>query len=112
MPWSNGHKQSQAVYRALGPNHCIGCEVLVECYLSHWAGSACRRCAGTVLMCGKDNLLKTLNPQTFEVKQTFRAPAPAFSVGTIWCTACFSPNGQHVVAGSGNSCQAVSLSGM
>ena len=108
--WSNGHKQFQAVYscrqlqavyicRALGPNDWapfIGCEVLVDCNLSHWAGSACLRCAGTVLTCGKDNLLKTLNPQTFEVKQTFRAPAPAFSVGTIWCTACFeefSPNG-------------------
>ncbi|DBA83439.1 hypothetical protein WJX79_006327 [Trebouxia sp. C0005] len=55
---------------------------------------------GTVLTCGKDNLLKTVNPQTFEVKQTFRAPQ--FSVGTIWCTACISPDGQHVAAGSGN----------
>jgi len=56
--------------------------------------------AGTVLTCGKDNLLKTVNPQTFEVRQTFRAPQ--FSVGTIWCTACISPDGQHVAAGSGN----------
>ena len=57
-------------------------------------------CSGTVLSCGKDNLLKTVNPQTFEVMQTFRAPQ--FSVGTIWCTPCISPDGQHVAAGSGN----------
>ena len=56
--------------------------------------------SGTVLTCGKDNLLKTVNPQTFEVRQSFRAPH--FTVGTIWCTACMSPDGQHVAAGSGN----------
>lgn len=61
---------------------------------------AVRICSGTVLSCGKDNLLKTVNPQTFEVMQTFRAPQ--FSVGTIWCTPCISPDGQHVAAGSGN----------
>lgn len=55
--------------------------------------------AGTVLTCGKDNLLKTVNPGTFDVMQTFRAPQ--FSVGTIWCTACISPDGRHVAAGSG-----------
>ncbi|KAL3161687.1 hypothetical protein ABBQ38_008786 [Trebouxia sp. C0009 RCD-2024] len=55
---------------------------------------------GTVLSCGKDNMLKTVNPQTFEVMQTLRAAQ--FSVGTIWCTPCISPDGQHVAAGSGN----------
>lgn len=55
---------------------------------------------GTVLTCGKDNMLKAVDPQTFEVRQTFRAPQ--FSVGTIWCTACLSPDEQHVAAGSGN----------
>lgn len=45
-------------------------------------------------------MLKLVDPQTFEVRQVFRAPQ--FSVGTIWCTACMSPDGQHVAAGSGN----------
>lgn len=63
-------------------------------------GSKCYPFVGTVLTCGKDNMLKAVDPQTYEVRQTFRAPQ--FSVGTIWCTACLSPDEQHVAAGSGN----------
>ena len=54
--------------------------------------------AGQILTAGKDNLLKLVDSRTFEVRQTFRAPG--FAVGTVWCTACMSPDERHVAAGS------------
>ena len=60
--------------------------------------SPCRPPAGQILTAGKDNLLKVVDSHTFEVRQTFRAPG--FAVGTVWCTACMSPDERHVAAGS------------
>ncbi|KAK9845276.1 hypothetical protein WJX81_001992 [Elliptochloris bilobata] len=54
--------------------------------------------AGVVLTCGKDNLLKLVDPRTFQVQRSLRAPG--FSVGTVWCTACLGPDERHVAAGS------------
>ncbi|KAK9828803.1 hypothetical protein WJX72_002152 [[Myrmecia] bisecta] len=53
---------------------------------------------GTVLTCGKDNMLKLVDIRTFQVQHSLRAPG--FVVGTVWCTASMGPDERHVAAGS------------
>ena len=54
--------------------------------------------AGTVLTCGKDDLLKLTDWRSFQVERTLRAPS--FHVGGVWCRACFGADERHAAAGS------------
>lgn len=53
---------------------------------------------GLVLTCGKDNLLRTVDVRSFEVRQTLAAPG--FSVGGPWVAAALSPSEKWAAAGS------------
>ena len=55
-------------------------------------------CAGVVLTCGKDNLLKLTDWRSFQVQRTLGAPG--FHVGGVWCRACLGADERHTAAGS------------
>lgn len=54
--------------------------------------------AGTMLTCGKDNVLKVLDLRTFEERAALRAPG--FAVGAVWSNACLGPDERHAAAGA------------
>lgn len=55
-------------------------------------------CAGVVLTCGKDDLVKVTDARSFQVTAALRAPG--FHMGGIWCKACLGPDERHIAAGS------------
>ena len=54
--------------------------------------------AGTMLTCGKDNVLKVLDMRTFEERAALGAPG--FAVGAVWTNACLGPDELHAAAGA------------
>ena len=60
--------------------------------------SSCICMAGVVLTCGKDNLLKLVDPRTYMVLKVLRAPN--FAMAGAWSAVALSPHEQHVAAGA------------
>ena len=58
--------------------------------------------AGTMLTCGKDNVLKLVDLRMFEERAVLRAPG--FAVGAVWTNACLGPDELHAAAGTPLTC--------
>ena len=54
--------------------------------------------AGTLVTCGRDNVVRVLDLRTFEPRATLRAPG--FAVGAVWTNASLGPDERHAAAGA------------
>ena len=54
--------------------------------------------AGTLVTCGRDNVVRVVDLRTFEPRVTLRAPG--FAVGAVWTNACLGPDERHAAAGA------------
>ena len=57
----------------------------------------CGVLAGTLVTCGRDNVVRVLDLRTFEPRATLRAPG--FAVGAVWTNASLGPDECHAAAG-------------
>ena len=53
--------------------------------------------AGTLVSCGRDNVVKVVDLRMFEARATLKAPG--FAVGAVWTNACLGPDERHAAAG-------------
>jgi hypothetical protein len=56
-----------------------------------------RSTAGTLVSCGRDNVVRVVDLRMFEARATLKAPG--FAVGAVWTNACLGPDERHAAAG-------------